>query len=307
MSVDTWVLVTDAKLVGAMLAAARGLGAPVTAAVVGSRELAELVSIAGPDTLVWVEPVAQTPVEAYAAQLAATVGQAAPRVLISSAAPAARVLLGAAAAQLGAVVLPAVVDLRADGDLVVAQRSAIGGAVIETLATASPVAVIFTGEDVETSPGSPATIETAPAAQPAADLRLLRTEPASGGSSGVRDAARVVSVGRGVKSKADLPLIEELAAALGAELGCSMPVADDLGWISKDRYVGRSGQHIAPRLYVAVGISGAPQHMEGIRDAKVVVAVNNDKDAPIFRAADFGIVGDLYDVVPALIAALGTK
>jgi hypothetical protein len=77
---DTWVLVTDAKLVGAMLAAARGLGAPVTAAVVGSRELAELVSIAGPDTLVWVEPAAQTPVEAYAAQLAATVGQAAPRV-----------------------------------------------------------------------------------------------------------------------------------------------------------------------------------------------------------------------------------
>ncbi|RYV53042.1 electron transfer flavoprotein subunit alpha/FixB family protein [Pengzhenrongella frigida] len=306
MSMDTWVLVTDARHVGAMLAAARGLGTPVTAAVVGSRALAELVAAAGPDTVVWVEQDAQIPVEAYAARLAAAVVLAAPRVLISSTAPAARVLLGAAAARRGSVVLPAVVDLAADGDHLVVQRSAVGGAVIETLETSSPVAIVFTGEDVEAPVGSPAAIETIPADLPASDLCLIRTEPAGGDSSGVRAAARVVSVGRGVKSKADLPLIEELAAALGAEIGCSMPVADDLGWISKDRYVGRSGQHIAPRLYVALGISGAPQHMEGIRDAKVVVAVNSDKDAPIFRTADFGIVGDLYEVVPALVAALGT-
>ncbi len=84
-----------------------------------------------------------------------------------------------------------------------------------------------------------------------------------------------------------------------------MPVADDLGWVPKDHYVGRSGQHIAPRLYLAVGISGAPQHLEGVRGAKVVAAVNSDPDARIFRSADFGIVGDLYEVVPALIDALG--
>ncbi|HLM96410.1 MAG TPA: electron transfer flavoprotein subunit alpha/FixB family protein, partial [Acidimicrobiales bacterium] len=113
------------------------------------------------------------------------------------------------------------------------------------------------------------------------------------------------AVGRGLRAKADLALVECLAAALGAEIGCSMPIADDFGWAAKDRYIGRSGQHISPRLYVAIGISGAPQHLDGVRDAKVVVAINTDPGAHIFRRADYGIVGDLYEVIPALQAALG--
>ena len=84
-----------------------------------------------------------------------------------------------------------------------------------------------------------------------------------------------------------------------------MPIADDFGWVAKERYIGRSGQHIAPRLYLALGISGTPQHLEGVRDAKVVVAVNSDAEAHIFKRADYGIVGDLYEVVPALRTALG--
>jgi len=82
-------------------------------------------------------------------------------------------------------------------------------------------------------------------------------------------------------------------------------IADDFGWVAKERYIGRSGQHVSPRLYMAIGISGAPQHLEGVRDAKVVVAVNTDPEARIFQRADYGIVGDLYEVVPALQAALG--
>ena len=114
-----------------------------------------------------------------------------------------------------------------------------------------------------------------------------------------------MSIGRGVKAKADLAIVEGLAADLGAEIACSMPIVDDFGWVAKERYIGRSGQHIAPRLYLALGISGTPQHLEGIRDAKVVVAVNSDPDAHVFRRADYGIVGDLYEVVPALRSALG--
>jgi electron transfer flavoprotein alpha subunit len=84
-----------------------------------------------------------------------------------------------------------------------------------------------------------------------------------------------------------------------------MPVADDLGWIPQERYVGRSGQHITPDLYLAIGLQGAPQHLEGIKGTRIVVGINNDPDAPIFKAADYGILGDLYEVVPALRVALG--
>jgi electron transfer flavoprotein alpha subunit len=119
-------------------------------------------------------------------------------------------------------------------------------------------------------------------------------------------APMVVGIGRGLKAQADLTLIEELATALGAELGCSRPLAEGVDWMPKERYIGISGQHIAPRLYMAVGISGQLQHMFGARDSEVIVAVNSDADAPIFAECDYGLVGDLYRIVPALVAALKT-
>ena len=91
---------------------------------------------------------------------------------------------------------------------------------------------------------------------------------------------------------------------MGAELACSRPLAEGTAWLSKDRYVGVSGMHVAPDLYLAAGISGQVQHTSGMSDSKVVVAVNSDANAPIFEVADYGIVGDLYDVLPAITAAL---
>ena len=91
---------------------------------------------------------------------------------------------------------------------------------------------------------------------------------------------------------------------MGGELACSRPLAEGVDWLPKERYIGISGQHIAPELYVAVGISGQLQHMVGVRDAGVIVAVNSDKNAPVFGQCDYGVVGDLYQVVPALTAAL---
>jgi electron transfer flavoprotein alpha subunit len=171
----------------------------------------------------------------------------------------------------------------------------------------APLAGLFAGEDVPTPAGAtPAPIERIDAGGPA-DIRIESSEPVDGADAGVNDAERVVAIGRGLKAKADLALVEDLAAALGAEIACSMPIADDFGWVAKERYVGRSGQHISPRLYMAIGISGAPQHLDGVRDARVVVAINADPEAHIFGRADYGIVGDLYEVVPALRAALATS
>ncbi len=113
-------------------------------------------------------------------------------------------------------------------------------------------------------------------------------------------AERIVAVGRGIKEKDKLPLAEQLAQALGAEIAASRPICD-AGWLPLERQVGSSGQTVAPKLYVALGISGAIQHAVGMKGAKTIVAINKDAEAPIFELADYGIVGDLFEVVPALL------
>jgi electron transfer flavoprotein alpha subunit len=116
-------------------------------------------------------------------------------------------------------------------------------------------------------------------------------------------APLIVSVGRGIKEKDNLPVVEELAQALGAELAASRPICDN-GWLPMERQVGSSGQSVSPKVYIAVGISGAIQHLVGMKGSKAVVAINKDENAPIFEVADYGIVGDLFAVVPALTAAV---
>jgi electron transfer flavoprotein alpha subunit len=116
-------------------------------------------------------------------------------------------------------------------------------------------------------------------------------------------AERIVSVGRGIKSQENLPVAERLAKALDAEMAASRPICDN-GWLPMERQIGSSGQTVSPKLYVALGISGAIQHLVGMKGARTIVAVNKDADAPIFEVADYGIVGDLFEIVPAIVAEL---
>lgn len=119
----------------------------------------------------------------------------------------------------------------------------------------------------------------------------------------LKGAQRIVSIGRGLSKQEDLPIIEQLAEALDAQVGCSRPLVEDYKWMKLERQVGLTGTTVTPRLYMAVGISGQIQHIVGMKDSEIIVAINSNRNAPIFDYADYGIVGDLYEVVPQLIEA----
>ncbi|MBV9768804.1 MAG: electron transfer flavoprotein subunit alpha/FixB family protein, partial [Bryobacterales bacterium] len=135
----------------------------------------------------------------------------------------------------------------------------------------------------------------------AASIRAKPLEPfrESARAVDLTSADIIVSVGRGIKEKDNIQIVEQLANALGAELAASRPICDS-GWLPMERQVGSSGQTVSPKMYLAVGISGAIQHLVGMKGAKTIVAINKDANAPIFEVADYGIVGDLFEVVPAL-------
>ena len=157
-----------------------------------------------------------------------------------------------------------------------------------------------------------AEIAETPAAVRAIDIALeasqIRTQPygpfrESKGEVDLTSAPIIVSVGRGIKEPESIPMAEELAKLLGGEIAASRPICDN-GWLPLERQIGSSGQTVAPKLYLALGISGAIQHVVGMKGSRTIVAVNKDESAPIFEIADYGIVGDLFEVVPALIEAL---
>jgi electron transfer flavoprotein alpha subunit len=150
-----------------------------------------------------------------------------------------------------------------------------------------------------------APVRTVNATLAAADIRQKPEAPFREAKQAVdlTQADRIVSVGRGIKGQEHIALAQQLAQALGAEIAASRPICD-AGWLPMDRQVGSSGQTVAPKLYLALGISGAIQHVVGMKGARTIVAVNKDAEAPIFEIADYGIVGDLFEIVPAIINAL---
>jgi electron transfer flavoprotein alpha subunit len=152
---------------------------------------------------------------------------------------------------------------------------------------------------------APAPIKTMSVGLEASAIRQKAEDPFQEAKQAVdlSQAERIVAVGRGIKAQEHIALAEKLATALGAQLAASRPICDS-GWLPMERQVGSSGQTVAPKLYIALGISGAIQHVVGMKGARTIVAINKDADAPIFEIADYGIVGDLFEIVPAMIAEL---
>jgi electron transfer flavoprotein alpha subunit len=303
MSVNAWIVVADQPTVGNLVAVARSLGGPVAAVVAGPRSVAETVANAGVDKVVWCHAPDDVPPEASAQAVADTVAADPPRVVLAGRNPGERVLLGAAAARLKAAVLTGARSVSLDGDSTTVVNAVFGDISDETVAVSGPVALLLDGGSVPPAADASAPIEEITVAP--LGLKVIETRTHGFEKVDLNAAHRVIGVGRGVKAKDDLAMVEELAQAVGAEIACSRPVAEGLNWMGKDRYIGSSGAHIAPQLYLAVGISGQLQHMVGVTGAEIIVGINTDANAALFTQTDYGLVGDLYQLVPAITAALG--
>jgi electron transfer flavoprotein alpha subunit len=242
------------------------------------------------------------PAEASATAVAETVAADPPRVLLAGRNPSERVLLGAAAAALKAAVLTGARSISADGAGVIVVNAVFGDIADEIVAVSGPVALLLDGGPVPPPAGTTAPIEEAVVTP--LGLKVIETRTSGFDEVDLNEAHRVIGVGRGFKTKEDLALVEALAETINAEVACSRPVAEGLNWMGKDRYIGSSGAHIAPQLYLAIGISGQLQHMVGVQGAQTIVAINSDPNAAVFSQADYGLVGDLYQLVPAITAAL---
>ncbi|MFI5040488.1 MAG: electron transfer flavoprotein subunit alpha/FixB family protein [Acidimicrobiales bacterium] len=307
-----WAVIEGATDPASLLGAAGQAATDVVALVVGARAVAEHVSTFGPSETRWLgEPLPTVSIEDYAAAIARLAEQEAPAAVIMISSDRTRLLAGRLAAHLDTAALTDVTELWTDGDAIVVTRPLYGGAAVRTEQLLSPIGVITVSAGalpaLDAHPSAPGQVIDAPCDVQESVTTLLgrRPEPHSAGE--LSSARVVVGAGRGVSRQENLTVVQDLARALGGELACTRPLAEGLNWMGRDRYLGVSGLEISPDLYVAVGISGQIQHMVGVDGARVIVAINNDKTAPVFSQADYGIVGDLNEVVPALIGALGVE
>ena len=193
----------------------------------------------------------------------------------------------------------------ADGDTLKVKKGVFSGKATAEYAITSEVKVIsLAGNEVPPETvGNPVEVESMSVDVPAPRVKVIETKLQQGDTAPLPEAELVVSAGRGMKGPENWGIIEELAGTLGATTACSRPVADT-GWRPHHEHVGQTGVAIKPNLYIAIGISGAIQHLAGVNQSKVIVVINKDAEAPFFKAADYGVVADLFDVVPRLTEAL---
>ena len=230
------------------------------------------------------------------------------RAVIFSTSAQGRDIAPRVAARLGVSLVTDVLSFEVDGDSIVVKHPVNIGKVIATLAISGTPAVIAMRPNV-ISPAQNPKAGRVESIQPALDPKSTRvvvreTKQGGGGKLDLAEAPVVIAGGRGLKAAENFKLVEDLASAFGnAAVGATRAVTDD-GWRPHSDQIGQTGRLVSPELYIAVGISGAVQHLAGMRTSKTIVAVNKDKDAPIFKIADYGIVGDVFEIIPALTEAV---
>ena len=290
-------------------------GGQIAAVVLGNTIVAVASEVAGKKLAavyaVEDEKLSEYTPDGYVAALRQVVERVNPKFVIFSHTYRVRDFAPRLAAALSKPFVTDCVSLRDDGGDIIFTRQVFQGKIntdIRVSATPPIFASFQVGAyraELAEAADSPATVEHLPVDLSALEIRTRSEEKFQEAKQAVdlTQAPLIVSVGRGIKSQENLPLVQELADALGAEIAASRPICDN-EWLPMDRQIGSSGQTVAPKLYLAVGISGAIQHVVGMKNSQTIVAINKDPEAPIFDIADYGIVGDLFEIVPALTAEI---
>lgn len=288
------------EAIGAALAA----GSQVIACLAGEGAASAAAGALGASSAIALTGDGAASPDALAASLAAVVGDHGAQGFLAAATSAGKDLAPRVAAHLDSTLFSDCTSLTAAGESFQVQRPWLAGKCIATLSSNGSAFCATTRLNVFPSSEGAAPGVTEQAISAAPKARVVSIEAKGDAKLDVQEAPVVVSGGRGLKEAEHFSIIEELAAAFGnAAVGASRAVVD-AGWRPHGEQVGQTGKTVAPQLYIAVGISGAIQHLAGMRTSKVIVAVNKDADAPIFKVADYGIVGDAFEVIPALTAAV---
>lgn len=297
----------DVSLVGRLCGLARTLADPadcIHAVTLGAPD-ANFLTALGNDKVTVLKSDNAWP-EAYAPALAKLIGEVDPQLVIVAATPRGKDIAAGVAARIGSGLVAEAFAVRRGETGFETERLMYGGlAVCTECLNELAIVTVPAGslEEPESLPGPTAEIVSldVDAASPAVVGEVC---PIARTGADIAAAQRVVCVGRGIGAKEDLKLAQELAEAIDGVVGCSRSIAEDYGWMPEDTYIGISGKTIHPKLYISLGISGQVQHVAGIRDSKIIVSIDSNENAPIFAAADYGIVGDLYEITPLLVAAL---
>ncbi len=315
----TWVFAEEIEgapgpLALEMLTKARSFSDDVAAVYlgVGSEEAFAALGAHGASTVYHLTPGDALPAAPAAAAIAGLVAEHGPDAVLFGLTVTERDVVGRLSARLDKPVLSNAVDIVVDGDGLRVVNEILGGA---TLVEASftgpgPFLVVVRPKSFVAEPGDPATPEVIPVALPdvghagAGTILEVHTETSEGPK--LDEAPVVVAAGRGLGSADKMAMVDDLAGALGAAIGATRAVVD-AGWVPFSLQIGQTGATVRPDLYIALGVSGAMQHLVGMKDSGTIVAINKDEEAPIFAVADLGIIGDVHKVVPKLIEALKAR
>ena len=311
--VDGGVAALSRELLGKGKELAAALGGPLSAVVIGANvaALAQQAAGLGADAVYTVEDarLAAYTTDGYVAAARAAVDAAQPALILAGASFQMRDLGAALAADLDAGLAVDVTDLRAEGGALSAMRPSHGGNVLNTYSFAAGRPVVALARKQSFAPAQEdgaGSVQSLP--MPATSIRTeVQSVAPKSGAVNLSDAAIIVSGGRGLGDKESYyRLIPPLAEALGGAYGASRAIVD-AGWVPYEHQVGQTGKTVSPKLYVACGISGAIQHLAGMRSSRNIVAINRDAEAPIFRSANFGVVGDVKELLPLLTEELKAR